>query len=265
MKKDLRVAVVQARTPRSSEEGEILIKRLVQKALKEPVDMIGFPEDCVSSVNETKDGYDALEFLSRIAKTYKVYLFGANTTLKNNKIFNTGFLINKNGKLMLRYHKIMLTPLEKDLGISAGDSLKIVDTVFGKIGFLICRDAFHRYNAWFFEKLWKAKVGIVLIPAFSLDFGRSLAMWLTSLRYASLFFNMYIAAPGTVGKNVTPYQSYGHSLIVSPKEGIIAEGHYDMEEILRGTFSVKLLEDIRKSYGVKWQPNNVPKVKLVSI
>lgn len=76
---------------------------------------------------------------------------------------------------------------------------------------------------------------------------------------------MYIAAPGTVGKNVTPYQSFGHSLIVSPKDGIIAEGSYDKEEILRGTFYAKLLETTRKSYGVKWQPRNVPKFKVVNI
>ena len=38
---------------------------------------------------------------------------------------------------------------------------------------------------------------------------------------------------------------------------------FDKEEILRATLDVKNLEEIRNTYGSKWQPSNVPQVGLI--
>ena len=91
MKKNLRVAVIQTKVPKDNIDGEKQVLRLVKKALLKPIDMIGSPEYCASSLQEAKDGYDALNFVSKIAKINKVYIFGANPLKESDgKIYNLG-------------------------------------------------------------------------------------------------------------------------------------------------------------------------------
>lgn len=263
MKKDLRVAVVQAKVPFSKDEGESQIKRFVKKILEEPVDMIGLPEDCVATYKEIKEGYKPLDFLSKIAKENKVYLFGATGIKENDRLHNVGFLYDREGSLVSRHDKIVLTPTEEK-DIVAGGTLEVFDTEFGKMALLVCKDAFHRYAAWFFDSLRRAGADIVLIPSYSLNVSkRSLELWVDSLKALAKWFDVYIVAPGTIGKNATEFPSFGHSLIVCPNRVVLAEGSDDKEEILRATLDVKNLEEIRNTYGSKWQPPDVPKVELL--
>lgn len=96
MKKDLKVAIIQTRVPSSKNEGEQQVKRLVKEALKKPVDMIGLPEDCVTdNYEEIKSGYDALEFLSSIAKENNVYLFGATAIWEKDGFHKRGFYLTE--------------------------------------------------------------------------------------------------------------------------------------------------------------------------
>jgi predicted amidohydrolase len=265
MKKDLKVAAIQARVPKSKDEGEAQITRLVKEVLKEPVDMIGLPEDCVASYSDITSGYKALEFLSSVAKKNKVYLFGATGVMGEDGMHNRGFLFDRTGKLVATHDKVILTPPEEKDGLIAGKSIEVFDTEFGKMALLVCKDSFHRYAAWFFDKLRRAGADIILIPSYSLNVSkRSVELWVDSLKALSKWFDVYIVAPGTIGKNATDYPSFGHALIVCPNRVILAEGSFDKEEVLRATLDVKSLEEIRNTYGSKWQPKDVPKVKIVS-
>lgn len=264
MKKGLRVVILQAKVPNSKEKGEEQILRLVKEAVTEPVDMVGLPEDCVAPLKEVRESYKPLAFLSFVAKENKIYLFGANTVReKNGIIYNTGFLFNKAGRLVARHNKVILTPPEENDGITPGKTLEVFDTEFGKMAILVCKDSFHRYAAWFFDKLRRAGADIILIPSYSLNVSeRSIELWVDSLKALAKWFDVYVVAPGTVGPNSTPYSSFGHALIICPKRVVLAEGSFDKEEILRATLDVKSLEDIRNTYGAKWQPKDVPKIKV---
>lgn len=85
----------------------------------------------------------------------------------------------------------------------------------------------------------------------------------TSLKALAKWFDVYIVAPETIGPNSTQYPSFGHALIICPKRVVLAEGSFDKEEVLKATLDVKSLEDIRSTYGAKWQPKKVPEVKIV--
>ena len=129
---------------------------------------------------------------------------------------------------------------------------------------LVCKDSFHRYAAWFFDKLRKAGADIVLIPSYSLNVSkRSTELWTDSLKALAKWFDVYIVAPGTIGSNATPYPSFGHALIICPNRVTLAEGSSDREEVLRATLDVKSLEEIRNTYGSLWQPKDVPSVDVV--
>lgn len=100
MKKDIKVAVVQTKVPASKTEGEFQVRRLIKEIMKEPVDLFGLPEGCLTdNYEEIKSGYNALDFLSKQAKENKIYLFGATAVWENNGFRNRGFLFNREGEL----------------------------------------------------------------------------------------------------------------------------------------------------------------------
>lgn len=264
MKKDIRVVAIQANVPKSKIEGEVQIKRLVAEALKEPVDMIGLPEDCLATHAEIRDGYDPMPFLSSVAKENNIYLFGATAVKENDGLHNRGFLFDRQGDLIASHDKIVLTPPEEKAGIVAGKTIEVFETEFGKMAILVCKDAFHRYAAWFFDRLRKAGVDIVLAPSYSLNVsGRSIEMWVDSLKALAKWFNVYIIAPGTIGPNTTDYSSFGHSLIICPSRVVLAEGSLDKEEILRAILDAGTLEEIRSVANSVWQPEDIPPVDII--
>lgn len=264
MKKDIKVAAIQTFVPKNKDVGEKQILRLVQSAVSQPVDLVGLPEDCVASREDIKNSYNPLPFLSKVAKDNKIYLFGATEIKEEGKHFNMGFLFDKNGNLVARHNKIVLTPPEEKDGIIPGKTLEVFDTEFGKMAILVCKDSFHRYAAWFFDKLRKAGADIILIPSYSLNVSkRSTELWVDSLKALAKWFDVYIVASGTIGENATDYSSFGHALIICPNRVVLAEGSSDKEEILQATLDVKSLEEIRNTYGSKWQPPEVPQTEIV--
>jgi predicted amidohydrolase len=225
--------------------------------------MIGLSEDCVTSFDEIIKGYQPLEFLSMVAKENNVYLFGATAVKETDGIHNRGFLFDRTGKLISSHDKIVLTPGEAK-EVVPGKTLEVFNTEFGKMAILVCKDSFHRYAAWFFDKLRKAGVDIILIPSYSLNVShRSIELWVDSLKALAKWFDVYVVAPGTIGPNSTEFPSFGHALIICPNRVVLAEGSFDKEEILKATLDVKNLEDIRNTYGSKWQPNDVPFFELI--
>ncbi|MDD5146901.1 MAG: carbon-nitrogen hydrolase family protein, partial [Candidatus Pacebacteria bacterium] len=159
MLKDTKVVAIQAPIPLSKDEGEAQIKRLVAEAVKETVDIVGLSEDCVAPLKDIQAGYDPLRFLSQLAKENNVYLFGANVVKEpDGKLYNSAFFFNKQGKLLARHHKVVLTPPEAEDGLIPGNSLEIIDTEFGKIALMVCKDSFNRYAAWFFDKFHQQNV-----------------------------------------------------------------------------------------------------------
>jgi len=266
MIKDIKVSVIQAKVPKSKIDGEIQVKKLVSEAVIGNVDIVGLPEDCVANYDDVRNGYDALSFLSTIAKENNVYLFGATAVLETDGLHNKGFLFDRTGKLLVTHDKIVLTPGEEKDGVIAGKTIEVFDTEFGKMAILVCKDSFHRYAAWFFDKIKKAGADVVLIPSYSLNVSqRSVELWVDSLKAVAKWFDLYIIAPGTIGPNATKFPSFGHSLIICPNRVILAEGSFDKEEILKATLDVKSQEEIRNTYGSLWQPKDVPEFKIVEI
>lgn len=262
MKNSLKVAAIQAEVPFSWQKGEEQVRRLVEKAASKPVDLVGLPEDCVAPKEDIEKGYKPLEFLSSVAKNNSIYLFGANLVKeKNGDLYNIGFLFDRKGKLLLKHRKVVLTPLSTT---KPGKNLEVVKTEFGILSLLICKDAFHKYAAWFFDKLRRAGVELVLVPSLSINVSNSkydIDLWVDSLKALSKWFYMAIVAPGTVGGNTSSFSSFGHALIIGAA-GKIAEGSGNKEEILRMTLNLNLLRDSRKKYESEWEPKDVPKTRI---
>jgi predicted amidohydrolase len=93
--------------------------------------------------------------LAKKAKQYGIYLFGASYEVDdewgNELCFNTGFIINPEGKIILKYRKVHHAPIESktspheilDAYVKkyGEDSLfPVVDTPIGRLGCMICAD-----------------------------------------------------------------------------------------------------------------------------
>lgn len=266
MKRNVKAAAVQYQIPSSYKEGQKKIERFVKQAALKEVDIIGLPEECLGPVGYVEKGYDPFSFLSKIASKYSVYLFGATFSLdKNKKPTNNGFLFNQRGEILINQKKIVLTPPAVKQGFMAGDTIKYTDTSHGRLAILVCKDSFHRYSSWFFNELMKAKVDIVLIPSSSITVSeRSVNLWTDTLKTMSMLFNVFIVAPGTVGINeIDGSQAFGHALIISPQKVVLAEGTQNEEEIIFATLKKNDLDRLRSPEAVKWQPNSVPKFRII--
>jgi predicted amidohydrolase len=78
-------------------------------------------------------------FFCNLAKEHRVWLCLGLTEKLHGKIYNTALLINSEGEIILKYHKINLLEVEFPF-YHIGQSLSVVDTPFGKIGLNICAD-----------------------------------------------------------------------------------------------------------------------------
>lgn len=264
MKKNLKIAIVQASVEKTKEDSEAQVIEMVAKAVKTGGEMIGLPEECISAdYIKSRENYDPLAFLSSVAKKYKVYLFGAVYLNDGKDVDNRGFIFDKKGKLILIHDKVVPTPIEiKNLSVDPGKLLQTVDTEFGRIGMLVCKDSFNRFSPWFFEMFREAGTDIVLIPSYSLYMGKeSIDLWVEPLRTQARWFNVFIAAPGTVGSNATPFPSFGHAVIIDPNGEVLAEGSKSKEEILTANLKKSVITEARQE-NKSWQPEKVPNVKI---
>ena len=160
------------------------------------------------------------DFLSSAAKRYKMWIIGGSVPIEASvpdKVRNTSFLYDDNGKCVARYDKIHLFGL--DMGqekfnesktIEAGDKIVVVDTPFGKLGLSICYDLR-------FPELYRAmkQVDIIAIPsAFTETTGR--AHWEALIRARAIENMAYVIAPAQGGYHRSGRETHGDSMIVDP-------------------------------------------------
>lgn len=265
MKKRFKIGVVQAKVPFSTKEGESNILRFVRQAKKANVDVLGLPEDCVCGRFKYLEDYDPLDFLSKTAKKFKISLFGSNAALEDGSYYGTGFYIDNRGKLLSKVHKLVLTKPEKEAGFKAGKEIQVFNTELGKMAILICKDAFSRYSPIWFHELKKKRVEYVLVPSMSLRVnGDSVNFWLRSMWLLAKWFDLRIFASGTVGKNYTPFPSFGNALIADRDNGFLKKGSEVNEKLLIAEISIRTKEEIEKNYHSKWDPIKIPDIKINS-
>ena len=161
----LRVAAVQARpravdfrlktdaTLAAVEANLEELERIIERAGREKCDALAFPEDTLgllnwSGVNETalKDVLTQavprmLDRLGRAAAKHRMYLVVCSDFVEaDGGIYNTSFLLGRDGKEIGRYHKTC--PTWSECGVrQRGDSFPVFNTQdLGTVGMLICYD-----------------------------------------------------------------------------------------------------------------------------
>lgn len=128
-------------------------ERLIEIAANQGAKLIALPEyfaimglkDSDKVLAREEEGKGQIQdFLSKTAKKHKIWLIGGSVPLVSsvpNKVRNSCLVFDDKGKLVARYDKIHLFGLKlgnehytEEKTIEAGDTVKVIDSPFGKIG-----------------------------------------------------------------------------------------------------------------------------------
>ena len=111
----------------------------LDKAAFKKADIVCFPESCL--------GEEFLELkckeIKRIQEKCKektIYCIVGAHIKEGSKVFNSAILINKTGEIQYVYKKKHLFPGLDLKETSHGETNKVIDTDFGKIGIIVCWD-----------------------------------------------------------------------------------------------------------------------------
>ena len=114
-------------------------------------------KDLVSIAQKIPDG-QYLQKGSNLAKELKIYFIFGFLQISNNKLYNSVVMFDPEGEIVSTYSKVH--PKNESF-ITPGEELKVTDTPFGKIGFLICSDRGVTDN---FSTLGVQGVQIIFLP-----------------------------------------------------------------------------------------------------
>ena len=249
MKNKIAIAVVHsAKTSTAGASGideALLIKeknvekmcRLLEEAGRQGADIVATPE-CFEGVNynpfcENRRTRIALieeipgptyERIAAIARKYDMNIVTNNIEKEHDKLYNTSTLIDRKGKIVGKYRKIHLPPMETWYA-TAGDEFTVLESDVGKIGFATCYDIkfpeqcramalngadiiFHQTEGWGFR---------------TNDMGEAL------VRVRAAENSVYLA----VAKNIQSVNAkYAKSCIISNKGQILAEAGGMKEKVV---------------------------------
>jgi predicted amidohydrolase len=185
------------------------------------------------------------EKLTQLAQKYQIYFVaGTIPTLPKsdvkqqkekqiNKVYNTCFTFNPDGKIIGTYHKHHLfrfvnvkNPQEsydESTVLLAGkgddENIHAVDTPFGKIGIGICVDL--RFPQ-FFQKLRNQGVSLFVLPsAFTHTTGS--AHWEVLLRSRSIENQAFMVASNQGGIHFNGRHTFGNSMIINPWGSVLKQ------------------------------------------
>jgi predicted amidohydrolase len=231
----MKVAAIQINgTERPFEKQKEYIADHIATAAKQGAQLLALPEALfgpwIPGVNDVFLGSSLLQFFSSLAKENKLWICPGTLWEKSpdpEKVYNTAFLFDPQGKLRARYRKIHLFDVTLSSGISfheskktyAGTKPETVQTDFGLVGFGICFDI--RFADLFVQMSKKNRVDMLIIPNnFTYETGRH--HFEVLLRARAIENQVFILAPNQYGPQKENSKSFGTSLILDPFGSVLA-------------------------------------------
>jgi deaminated glutathione amidase len=147
------------------------------------------------------------------------------------KVANRAFLFGPDGALISNYDKIHMFDVDLDNGESwresntyePGKETVIADLGFARLGMSVCYDL--RFPQLFREQALAGAEILTVPAAFTRQTGE--AHWHVLLRARAIENGAFLIAAAQGGKHEDGRETYGHSLIIDPWGGIIAQADND--------------------------------------
>lgn len=216
------------------------VEYYLKKHADKELDLVVLPEffstgiDHESFVNSPEDesGGETIGFIKSLAKRYNTNIVAGTVIEKSgDKLYNTSFVINREGEVVDKYRKIHLynymggTEGER---ITPGDRFVTVDLDFAKVGVGICFDI--RYPQHY-RKLAQAGAQIIVLPTawvvpneiYSDDEALGFAQdtWVAVNRTRAFDNLVYVVTCNQVGNCNGNVSCIGTSLVVAPTTEVL--------------------------------------------
>lgn len=252
----LKIAVCQMEVIEKKEENLKKAKDMIKEASANGADLVVLPEmfNCPYDNSFFPKYAEAFldtttKFLSQLAEEEGIYIVGGSIPEnEGDKIYNTSYTFDRNGKLINKYRKMHLFDVDIEDGISfresdtlgSGNNIMVFDTEFCKIGIAICYDM--RFPELMRLMTIKGAEIIIVPAAFNMTTGP--AHWHSLAKIRALDNQVYFVAASPSRKLDSSYVAFGHSLIVDPWGDIISEGD-EKEIIIYGDIDLSRIKKIR--------------------
>ncbi len=231
----MRILLVQNKVYKDLDETLKNINKLIKEELRNLPDLIIFPEmfstpyelKYIESYKQKLDS-NLIKFLSNLAKDNHCYIVGGSLPLlKEDKIYNSSIIFNKNGEIVDIYDKIHLFEITYPDGtyfseakvLSKGNKIVTFDTEFGKFGVMICFDI--RFPLLASKLMEKDILGIFVPAAFNTYTGP--LHWTTTFRARAIDNQLFMIGCSPSSNSFGNYHTYGHSIVVNPYGKVLKE------------------------------------------
>ncbi|KAG5674328.1 hypothetical protein PVAND_004304 [Polypedilum vanderplanki] len=260
--RNVKIAIFQTKFPQTQKkfrdnQNELFenVEKMCVAASKENVNILAFPELFsmpypfyslnTNNWNEIVENDHTFEFLLKIALNYKFLIIGSILEISDEKFYNTCLLISSNGKIIGKYRKHHMPPIEKSHLSSGSYESSVFDTEYGKIGILICYERHYPFKS----KILGLKGAEIIFNPSSEDVNSlSERLWFVenlNTAVANGIFCVSINRCGeeNFGKHSLKY--FGSSYVASPF-GIISSHLSQQQGILITEIDLNLIEKARK-------------------
>ena len=254
-----RVACIQMTTGTKISENLSILETRFQEAKEKGADFIVTPEQSLLMAENKASLFENISYededfglreLRGIVKRVGLFVIVGSISIKYNEdlALNRTYAFNPDGDIIGVYDKIHMFDVklpngeiyEESKKFQAGNSLKIHNLPWGKIGLTICYDL--RFPLMY-RKLTKDGAIFISVPsAFTKNTGER--HWHILLKARAIENMCYIFAPAQTGIHPNQRETYGHSLIISPDGEVLAEKK-DGEGILLADVDTDLVTRLR--------------------
>ncbi len=235
------------------DENYVIAERLIHHAMEKKPDVLVLPECWNTGFfpkhnlrNLSCDDGDAVKLrIGNLANQYGVNIIaGSVSNIRDDKVYNTAFIFNRNGECIAEYDKTHLfTPMDEDKYYTRGDHLCrfILDGI--QCGLIICYDL--RFPE-LVRKLALQGLDVLFVVA---EWPKIRTFHLHTLTAARAIENqIFVACCNSCGTAENIVYG-GHSIIVNPFGETLALAG-ETEEILFAECNMQLLTQVRNTIPV---------------
>jgi predicted amidohydrolase len=198
------------------------------------------------------------DFLSRAARKNNVVLVGGSIFEKSKgdgKKYNTSVVLDQRGKLLGKYRKVHIPEdesfYERDY-FAPGDSFKVFETPFAKVGVLVCFDQWYPEPARI-ERLLGADIvfyptAIGTVRGIKQTEGNWKEAWEGVQRGHAISNSMIVAAVNRVGRE-GEMQFWGGSFVYNQFGKLLARGYSNRDQVLVVEADLSLGKQVEEGWG----------------
>ena len=235
---------------------------MIAKSAEQNADLIILPEmfncpysnDKFIEYGETENNSQTLNEISKLANENEVYILaGSIPERESEKLYNTSYMFDKNGKIIAKHRKMHLFDIdikdkitfkESDV-LTPGNGFTLVETEFGKIGIGIC------YDVRFVElaRIMVEEGALIIIYPGAFNQTTGPTHWELLFRSRALDNQVFCAGVAPALNKNASYHSYGHSIVTNPWGEVVIQAG-EKEELVICEIELDEIKKVREELPI---------------